>query len=206
MYVMSAPSPLTSDSTRERVLDAAALCLAEGGFARTNLARIAGRAGLTTGAIQHTFGDKATLLWAVVERGFERMADDVARIPAERLSLEERVAAFVDRLAGAYALPDTRGSLEVLLAMRGDEAFRGRAAAFLGEIRGRIDRMWMGTFWDVDAQRAAHVEAQRWIFNVLNGRAVEALLVPPPASPEAEGDLEGLCGHVIALLRQGGER
>ena len=81
-----------SEVTRARVLDAAVACIAETGFGPANLAGIAERAGLTTGAIQHQFGDKATLLAAVVERGFERLVERAARLPGgavRRFSHEE---------------------------------------------------------------------------------------------------------------------
>ena len=64
-----------SGESRQRVIEAAARCVAEEGFQRTNLALVAKRAGLSIGAIQHHFGDKTSVLTAVVERGFERLRE-----------------------------------------------------------------------------------------------------------------------------------
>ena len=100
-----------SRSTRARVLDAAVACIAEEGFQPTPLARIAERAELTTGAIQHQFGDKAALLAAVVERGFERLVERVARQPGGAAPLEERVAFLVRALWEGYDAVEATGAV-----------------------------------------------------------------------------------------------
>jgi AcrR family transcriptional regulator len=182
------------------VLDAAVACIAEEGFQPTHLARIAERAELTTGAIQHQFGDKAALLGAVVERGFDRLVDRVARLPGGAAPLEERVASLVRALWEGYDAATTRASLEILLAMRGDDAFHRRSLGFLARVRERIDRLWMGTFWDLEIDRARHVEAQRLVFTTLNGLALERILVS--SMPDLEPDLLRLDRGVLAIMRE----
>ena len=198
-----APAPRSqlsrSEATRARVLDAAVACIAEEGFQPTNLARIAERAGLTTGAIQHQFGDKTALLSAVVERGFERMTDRLALLPGGPAPPEARVASLVRALWDGYDAATTRASLEILLAMRGDDAFHRRSLDFLTRVRERIDRLWMGTFWDLGIGRARHVEAQRLVFTTLNGLALERILVP--GMPDPEPDLECLGRGVLAIVQ-----
>jgi AcrR family transcriptional regulator len=183
------------------VLDAAVACIAREGFQASNLSRIAREAGMTTGAIQHQFGDKATLLAGVVERGFERMVDHLARLPGGHPSLEVRVEALVGALWRGYDAESTRASVEILLALRGDDAFQRRSLAFLAQMRERIDRLWMGTFWDVECARASHLEAQRLVFSVLNGLALEHLLVP--ALPDPATDLARIVRGVLAILDGG---
>ena len=190
-----------SEATRARVLVAAVACIAEEGFQPTSLARIAERAELTTGAIQHQFGDKAALLAAVVERGFERLTDRLARLPVGPAPPEERVASVVRALWEGYDAVTTRASLEILLAMRGDDAFRSPSLGFLTRVRERIDRLWMGTFWDLGIDRARHVEAQRLVFTTLNGLALERILVP--GMPDPEPDLDRLARGVLAIVREG---
>ena len=193
--------PARSEATRARVLDAAAACIAEEGFQASNLSRIARHAGMTTGAIQHHFGDKATLLAGVVERGFERMVDHLARLPGGARSLDERVETLVRALWDGYDAASTRACVEILLAMRGDEDFQRRSLEFLAEMSQRIDRLWMGTFWDAECGRGRHVEAQRLVFATLNGLALERLLVP--ALPHPAADLERTVRGVLAILKPG---
>ena len=186
------------EATRKRVIDAAVACIAEEGFQASNLSRIARYAGMTTGAIQHQFGDKASLLAEVVERGFEQMIDRLARMPGGEEPLAARVTRLVEALWSGYDAAGTRASIEILLAMRGDEAFHRRSMAFLAAMHQRIDRLWMGTFWDARCGRAGHVEAQRTVFATLNGLALERILVPGARDPAP--DLARLARQALALL------
>ena len=187
-----------SEATRKRVVEAAIACIAEEGFQASNLSRIARYAGMTTGAIQHQFGDKTTLLAEVVERGFEQMIDRLARMPGGEDPLAARVSKLVEALWSGYDAAGTRASLEILFAMRGDAAFHEHSIAFLSAMRQRVDRLWMGTFWDAPCGRAGHIEAQRAVFATLNGLALERILVP--GMPDPAPDLARLARHALALL------
>jgi AcrR family transcriptional regulator len=192
--------PARGEATRKRVLDAAVACIAAEGFQAANLSRIARHAGMTTGAIQHQFGDKATLLAEVVERGFEQLVERLARLPAGEEPLAARMTKLVEALWSSYDAASTRASLEILFAMRGDAGFHERSLRFLAGMRQRIDRLWMGTFWDAPCGRAGHVEAQRAVFATLNGLALERILVP--GMPDPTPDLAGLARHAHALLEE----
>jgi AcrR family transcriptional regulator len=187
-----------SELTRTRVLDAAVACLEQRGFQATNLARIAEHAGLTTGAIQHLFPDKTALLTAVVERGFAQMVERLAQAPAGGASITERVDVLIDSVWKGYDASSTRASFEVLFAMRGDDAFRRGSLAFTLAMGQRIDRLWMGTFWDLPRDRARHLEAQRLVYTTLNGLALERTLVPGAFS--AERVLATLKRSVVSIL------
>ena len=206
MFVMSATAPrsdaaLRGEATRQRVLDAAVACVATEGFQASNLSRIARYAGMTTGAIQHQFGDKSTLLAEIVARGYTRLVDSLARLPGSEAEIDHRVRTLVGALWQAYDADSTRASLETLLAMRGDPAFHERSIAVMAAMHQQIDRLWMGTFWDAPCSRSHHVEAQRTVFNTLNGLALERILVP--GSPDLEPDLVRLAGQVLDLLTVG---
>ena len=188
-----------SNETRTRVIEAASVCIAEEGFGATNLARIAERAGMTTGAIQHQFGDKAGVLTAVVERSLEELAAEVAALPADGSSLRRRVARFVEAIWLRYSLPRSRAALETLIHMRTDPDFAGSSLPHLARVRDVIDRMWMGTFSDAKAPRARHVRAQRLLFTTLNGLAVEGMLLP--GEPDARADLTLLTDGILRILR-----
>jgi AcrR family transcriptional regulator len=68
---------LSPESTRERVLDAAAEVFAAQGFEGARIASIAKAAGLSVGAIYNHYPSKAELLAAVVER---HTAEDLGRL------------------------------------------------------------------------------------------------------------------------------
>ena len=52
----------------------------------------------------------------------------------------------VHSIWGHYGLPESRAALEIVLQMRAEPEFLARALPYLAEIRGAIDRMWMGLF------------------------------------------------------------
>ena len=134
-----------------------------------------------------------------VERGYEQMVDRLARLPAGEESLAARVATVVRALWAGYDAANTRASLEILLATRGDEAFRRRSIGFMTAMHERIDRLWMGTFWDAPCPRSHHIEAQRTIFTALNGLALERILVP--GAPGPDRDLERLAHQLVFAAR-----
>lgn len=67
-----------AEDTRVAVLDAAEELFTEPGFAHATLDDVAARARVTKGAVYHHFAGKQALFRAVVERLFQRLADDLA--------------------------------------------------------------------------------------------------------------------------------
>jgi AcrR family transcriptional regulator len=80
-----------SDTTRERILDAAAVLFSQRGYAATGVDRLAERSGIAKTAIYYHFGNKEGLLAAVVERAAAAWMDNIRESasrggdPAERL-------------------------------------------------------------------------------------------------------------------------
>ncbi len=79
---MSQPAPQTAtpridraERTRQRILDAAGLCFASSGFARTTVEAIASRAGVSKGIVYHHYRGKEQLLERVLERTLQEWAD-----------------------------------------------------------------------------------------------------------------------------------
>ena len=86
-----------SASTRDKVISAAIDCIVEEGLHSTTAARIAARAGVTWGAIVHQFGDKDSVLFAVVERNAEVYTSLLdATLAKVGPDARERVGALID--------------------------------------------------------------------------------------------------------------
>ena len=84
-------------STRDKVIRAAIDCIVEEGLHSTTGARIAARAGVTWGAIVHQFGDKDSVLFAVVERNAEVYTSLLdAALAKVGPDPRERVGALID--------------------------------------------------------------------------------------------------------------
>src|SRR5271154_2528623 len=88
-------------ATRTALLDAAIDCLAEEGYAKTTTRRIAQRAGVTPGALQHHFATRAELLGQarrhlgskVAQKMFEDRPADIASL---RLRTEHQLDRWWD--------------------------------------------------------------------------------------------------------------
>jgi AcrR family transcriptional regulator len=86
------------EEARRSILAAAEALLVEDGYERFSMRRLANRCGYTAPTIYHYFGDKQSLLDAVLEDGFRRILARLRRVrrardPAE--SVRAQLAAFL---------------------------------------------------------------------------------------------------------------
>ena len=95
------------ETTRQRLLDATVRVIADLGYPGCTFAAVAGRAGMTTGALQHHFGTKSELLEAVL---------------AERLLPVTRMRRRASQ-AGKPLRARCRAVVEQGWALYGDEAY-----------------------------------------------------------------------------------
>jgi AcrR family transcriptional regulator len=179
------------------VLAAAVDCIVKDGLPRANLARIAERAGASVGSIQHHFGDKAGVLIAVVESGFEDLVRQVTRLKPEPGALLVQLRAVVETMWRHRSIPEAQAAFEILIQMRSDESFGQRFVPHLARIEAAMDSMWMGLFREVPASREQHVRAHRLLFATLNGLATEKILLTVASEPEQEFDTLAECLHHI---------
>lgn len=119
------------DTTRTRVLDATIACVVEHGYADTSTRRIAERAGVTIGALQHHFAGKSELIAeamrAISARLTAEFMADVERIDDAQGGVEapiERIARLLDRVWEAHRSPLFVAGVELLVAARTDPALR----------------------------------------------------------------------------------
>lgn len=86
-----------SATTREKVINAAIDCIVEEGLHNATAARIAARSGVTWGAIVHQFGDKDSVLLAVIERNTEVFLNYLtSALQQAGSTLPERMNALID--------------------------------------------------------------------------------------------------------------
>jgi AcrR family transcriptional regulator len=110
-------------------LDAAIDCLVEYGYAKTTTRRIAKRAGVTPGALQHHFASKAALLGELI--GYIRaksMSEMFAEgVPSTR-STRKRHELLLDRMWRIYRGPLFTALLELGIGARTDPTLRRHTA------------------------------------------------------------------------------
>ena len=184
-----------SAETRERVIEAAIACIAEDGFKQATTSRIARRAGVTWGAIQHQFGDKESILRAVMERGMEEFRDTFADAGRQPETLEERVSEFTQRGWMYFQRPAFRAFLDVFLNLRGDE----EANQFKHECMRYMAELWEKVFGNLGVDPQSQITAQRFAMAVLIGMAIEIKMLPE--LNDFSGELEALDSALLKLQK-----
>ena len=115
------PPTARSDRTRREVLNAAAECIAQEGYAAASTVRIVERAGVSWGVLQYHFGDKASLMAAVLEYGMEQTEkhfEDIIATSNTGQTLEQRLRILVEKSWQNYSSPLARASTEVVINNR----------------------------------------------------------------------------------------
>jgi TetR/AcrR family transcriptional regulator, regulator of cefoperazone and chloramphenicol sensitivity len=107
------------DDTRAKIIDETVRCIAEEGFAAATAKHVAERAGVTWGVIQYHFGDRNSLLMAVVDDGVARLVDSLSSADVSQLPLRERIEVVVDIAWSCYSSPTSMAAFEILRATRG---------------------------------------------------------------------------------------
>ena len=122
----SGPKQDRSRVTHDRLLEATVDSLAESGWARTTVATVAGRAGVSRGAAQHHFPTRDDLVTAAIEHMSE------ARLAEIRAAMETvpdghgRVRLALDHLVRLYTGPLFTAALHVWTEAAVDDALRAR--------------------------------------------------------------------------------
>ncbi len=183
-----------SAATREKVIRAATECIAEGGFGAATMTRIAERAGVTWGAMQHQFGDKDAIIDAVIDRSVAAFAESMQGLRETEPELPARIHAFAERAWLVFKQPAYAAILEILLHRR--EKTERIASVFTP--------LWSEVFADLDLGEAEQIAAQRFTFVMLSGIATESVLVPGFGDSKEHFDI--LETTLLKLLQGEGNR
>lgn len=105
--------------TREKILSAVISIIQEGGFGSASSSKIAERAGVTWGAVQHHFGAKEDILRAIMNLSHEKFIATTSDVSIRQGSMADRVDRFVDAMWAHYQSDLYLAALEILLASRG---------------------------------------------------------------------------------------
>ena len=191
-----------SAETRRKILDAVVACIEEEGFARTTSQRIARRAGVSVGAVQHHFMSKSDILRAVLEESFAELSAAFEDVSLEGASLEERVSVFVDRAWGHYGSRRFRSTLEIIFGARDSLYTPGSdwAAQPMLESRARAQRLWDGIFADLGLSEEHQRELLRFAFVNLAGLSMTTRF--ERSEQQTRSQVALIKSALIALLQQ----
>jgi len=187
-----------SAETREKVLQAVIDCIAEEGLPNASAIRIAERAGVTWGAIAHQFGDKESLLLAVVERNMEVIERELAEAAAARdLSPQERVSLLIDHSWRHINQPSSVAFTELVLYGRSHPQGtirRRQAEMMLASTR----KIWLELFGDLKLDPRKLATARTLASAAMLGMSIQRLLEPIP--PRFGKELEALKQVIAEIL------
>lgn len=159
------------EQTTTALLDATIDCLVELGYARTSVPEICSRAGVSKGAAQHYFPDKAALLAAAVEylmtRRMAALDESLTGLPAGADALR----AVIDLLWAGCSGTLATAATEMWVAARTDPALRA-AIRPVDRMLGRAARKRIGEL--VVDRPADEVETLFWLtVNLTRGLAMD---------------------------------
>lgn len=183
--------------TRQKILDAAMRSIDRAGYSGATIVRIAEEAGVTTGALQHHFGDRRGLMLAVVRDGYERMVADILDALPSGGTLEERVGGGIDAMVAGYSSAPAVAAFEIVVALREDEGFHAEHPALAVPGAMELDRQWLQLFHDAPASDAAKRTTRQLVRATILGSLVSARSGLSGVEPNI---VDGLKRSVLHLL------
>ncbi|MEE6168187.1 MULTISPECIES: TetR/AcrR family transcriptional regulator [unclassified Mycolicibacterium] len=156
-------------TVRDRLIDAAEVCLRAKGIRATTVSEVAEAAGVSRGWLYRHFPDKVTLLGAAIVRLNEAYWSEAHAMLAQFNGLDEKIAAGVRHGRTAY---DDPGALLMKLRMEEPDEFAACAGA---GVQGLVPDL--AAFWSpylIAARDAGEIhpaadiaEASEWVARVL---------------------------------------
>lgn len=138
-----------SAETRAKLIDVTIDSICERGLQNATTAEIARRAGVSRGALQHHFHNKADLLVAVLEFICRQFASGVADIADRSKSLEARCDDLVRVLWAIYGSRAYAAAIEVVLGARSDRETYARIRDYRSLSVEVAERYWADALSDI---------------------------------------------------------
>ena len=157
--------------TRSALIEATVGLLAEGGYANTTTTRIARRAGVSLGAMQHHFGSKDELLMETFDQLMLELTTQMSMDPGKDEALESRVETLVARLWDVYCSPRYVAVWELFLGTRAEPHLREEAVAQRSRSLRIFADLWWSFFKDDVASEQVVVDVMHTTLAMLRGFA-----------------------------------
>lgn len=167
------PNPKQSkrEVTRERVIQAAITCIYKEGFNAAHTNRIAEEAGVSWGVLQYHFGDKDTLLQAVLDHIFDDFLNTLAATELRGDSLRARLEELIDAVWSLISKKEYRVSIAILRNAGKDKASKINGQKQVKKWAARMSDLWDHLLQDDVANAAMSETARHLLFAGLRGLA-----------------------------------
>lgn len=164
-----------STETRRKLVEAAIAVVDEAGYANLTISKVAERAGLTNGAMQHHFSSRGDLLLAVLDMLYPVMEIPFERISEHKLPLRSRVGMLVDALWQIYSRPEYLAIWDIAFGARTDPVLHPRLRAYQGDLTTRTMPHLTVLFADIGLSAAAAERVFLLIIRYLRGVALQTV-------------------------------
>jgi len=176
-----APQQDRSRVTRQRLLEAAAECLAESGWSGSTVAVVAERAGVTRGALQHHFPTREDLFTAAIEHvAEERLAFVRARAADLPPHGPKRTQAVVEMVVRMYTDRFFTAALHLWVAAATEGPLRERVVALENRVGREAHRAAVASL-GVDENAPGVREAVQATLDMARGLGLANLLTDDSA-------------------------
>ncbi len=197
---------IRSQLSRQKVIDAFIECVNESGLSSATVARIAEKAGVTWGVLQHQFGDKHSILAAVISAWAADFSAALDDIDTGGKDLEAAVEELVAVFWSFCSKPIYRTALEILL---NTERRSNRSTIATTDVAAQ-QRQVMYQCWYENIKKtscpssdATIMKAGELMFTALSGYAIRRA-VRPEEGPSLEPQRAFLVKALVAMLSEEG--
>ncbi len=185
------PQQARSRRTRERTLEAAAICFEELGYDETTTAAIARRAGISVGSVYDYFEDKRAILLELLHDTVEVVADLVVQgLAAEQWQGADPKGSVRQLIRLVFTARQVQPGLQRILWERffKDPEFRAAMEAIEARVRGAIEQR-LSQLRAEGLVRVSDVRTAAFVIQVA-GEWISSRLLLAPESVDTEAAIE----------------
>jgi AcrR family transcriptional regulator len=139
-----------SAETHRKLVEAAIRVSQESGYANLTISKVAQRAGLTNGAMQHHFSSRNELVLAVLDALYPFVDVPFEDIASRKLPVRERVNTFIDHMWQIYSRPEYLVIWDIAFGTRADPPLRAKLQTYQRELAARMRKQLSASFADVE--------------------------------------------------------
>src|SRR5262249_37440709 len=173
--------------TRARLSDATIECILEEGFYRASSNRIAKRAGVTWGVIQHHFGTREGLLLAAFQAGMQELITTLQTAEITGDTFEERVESLADVIWSFSRQPRFVAYEELTLNLLRDPTIDATTVRLVRRQQRLIGDLLSRLAGEVVGDDLADTIPPLALFQILRGVAIGRALTDAVPGPIARG-------------------
>ena len=210
---MTAPATAAT-ATRARLIDATIDCILEEGFYRASSNRIAERAGVTWGVIQHHFGTREALLLAAFQEGMRELIDTLESAVIAGDTFEERLESLADVIWRFYRQPRFVAYEQLTLNLLRDPTMDAATVRLVRRQQAKIGELLTGLATLVVDGEVVEVLPPAALLQILRGLAIGLVLTdavpgrvrraaPDPVVTERQVLLDALAALVRDTRKHG---